>query len=264
MNGIETEANYETLLVAQDGGVAVITLNRAEAMNALNAKLLAELNTALDKCDADPEIGCVVLTGGEKAFAAGADIKEMKDKSFADAFNSDFIAPYDAIASHKKPLIAAVSGFALGGGMELAMICDIIIAADSAQFGQPEIQLGIMPGAGGTQRLTRAVGKAKAMDLCLTGRRIDAEEAERSGLVARVVPQAALMEETMKIASKIASFSQPAVAMIKKSINTSMATPLPEGIRQERHLFYSTFATEDQKEGMAAFTEKRKPDFKHR
>lgn len=264
MNGVEADTACETLLVAQEGGVAVITLNRPEAMNALNAQLLTELNAVLDRCDADPSVGCVVLTGDEKAFAAGADIKEMKDKSFTDAFSSDFIAPYDRVGSHKKPLIAAVSGVALGGGMELAMICDLIIAAEGAQFAQPEVSLGIMPGAGGTQRLTRAVGKAKAMDLCLTGRRMSAEEAERSGLVARVVPQAALMEETMKMATRIAGYSQQAVAMIKQSINTSMATSLPEGVRQERHLFYSTFATEDQKEGMAAFTEKRKPGFKHR
>jgi enoyl-CoA hydratase len=255
---------YETLVITLHGRVALIVLNRPQALNALNAALLAELNRALDQCDEDADIGCVVLTGSEKAFAAGADIKEMQDKSFAEAFGSDFLAPYDRIARHKKPLIAAVAGFALGGGMELAMLCDMIIAAESAQFGQPEITLGIMPGAGGTQRLARAVGKAKAMDLCMTGRRMDAAEAERSGLVARVVPSEALIDESLKIATKIADFSGPALAMIKQSINAAFAMPLPQGVQFERALFYSTFATDDQKEGMTAFVEKRKPDFKHR
>ncbi|MEG6508407.1 enoyl-CoA hydratase [Methyloligella sp. 2.7D] len=255
---------FQTLKVEITGRVALLTLNRPDAMNALNALLLKELNEALDVFDADPGIGCVVVTGSEKAFAAGADIKEMKDKTYASAYASDFIAPYDQIAAHKKPLIAAVSGFALGGGMELAMLCDMIIASETAQFGQPEITLGIMPGAGGTQRLSRAVGKAKAMDLCLTGRRMDAAEAERAGLVARVVPPEMLIETAMEIGAKIASFSGPVTEMIKGSINTAFATPLAEGVRQERQLFYATFATEDQKEGMSAFLEKRKPDFKHR
>jgi enoyl-CoA hydratase len=256
--------SFETLVITQHDRVALIVLNRPQALNALNAQLVAELNMALDEIDADPGIGCTVLTGSEKAFAAGADIKEMKDKSFADAYQSDFIAPYDRIAAHKKPLIAAVAGFALGGGMELSMLCDMIIAAENAQFGQPEITLGIMPGAGGTQRLTRAVGKAKAMDLCLTGRRMDAAEAERSGLVARVVPAESLIEESLKIAAKIASFSGIATELIKQSINAAFATPLSEGVRYERSLFYATFATEDQTEGMSAFVEKRPAVFKHR
>lgn len=254
---------FETLLVSKQDRVCLIRLNRPDQLNALNAQLLSELNLVLDGCDADPGIGSVVLTGNDKTFAAGADIREMKDKSFGDAFGSDFLAPYDAIARHKKPLIAAVSGFALGGGMELAMLCDMIIAANTAQFGQPEIGLGIMPGAGGTQRLARAVGKAKAMDICLTGRRMDANEAECSGLVARVVPAEKLIDETVAIATKIAGSSAIAIRMIKQAINSAFEGGLGEGVRHERHLFYSLFATNDQTEGMSAFLEKRKPDFKH-
>jgi enoyl-CoA hydratase len=255
---------YETILLTNKGKVGWITLNRPHALNALNALLISELNRALDKFEADPAIGAIVITGNEKAFAAGVDIKEMHKKTFVEAYGSDFIAPFDRISHCRKPIIAAVSGYALGGGCELAMSCDIILAAETASFGQPEINLGIMPGAGGTQRLTRAVGKAKAMELCLTGRRIDAEEAERSGLVSRVVPAAELEDEALKVATKIANLSQHAVMMIKEAINRGFATTLAEGMRFERGQFYSLFATEDQKEGMAAFIEKRKPEFKNR
>jgi enoyl-CoA hydratase len=255
---------YETLLVANKGKVGVITLNRPHALNALNALLISELNRALDRFEADPAIGCIVITGSEKAFAAGVDIKEMQAKTFVEAYGSDFLAPFDRIGHCRKPIIAAVAGYALGGGCELAMSCDIIIAADNAAFGQPEITLGIMPGAGGTQRLTRAAGKAKAMDLCLTGRRMYAEEAERSGLVSRVVPADCLLDEAMNVADKIANLSQHAVMMIKEAINRGFATTLAEGTRFERGQFYSLFATEDQKEGMAAFIEKRSPMFTNR
>jgi enoyl-CoA hydratase len=255
---------YETLIVTTKGKVGWITLNRPHALNALNALLISELNRVLDKFEADPEIGAIVITGNEKAFAAGVDIKEMHKKTFVEAYGSDFIAPFDRISHCRKPIIAAVSGYALGGGCELAMSCDIILAAETASFGQPEINLGIMPGAGGTQRLTRAIGKAKAMELCLTGRRIDAEEAERSGLVSRIVPAAELEDEALKVATKIATLSQHAVMMIKEAINRGFATTLAEGMRFERGQFYSLFATEDQKEGMAAFIEKRKPVFTNR
>jgi enoyl-CoA hydratase len=255
---------YETILVEARGKVGLITLNRPEALNALNTKLIRELNRALDAFEADPAIGCIVITGNEKAFAAGVDIKEMHTKTFVEAYGSDFVAPFDRIGHCRKPVIAAVGGYALGGGCELAMSCDIIIAADNAVFGQPEINLGIMPGAGGTQRLPRSIGKAKAMDLCLTGRRMYAEEAERSGLVSRVVPADVLMNEAMNIAEKIAGLSQHAVMMIKEAINRGFATSLAEGMRFERGQFYSLFATEDQKEGMAAFIEKRQPAFKNR
>jgi enoyl-CoA hydratase len=255
---------YETIIVNTKGKVGLITLHRPHALNALNTLLISELNRALDRFETDPAIGCIVITGDEKAFAAGVDIKEMHKKTFVEAYGSDFIAPFDRISHCRKPIIAAVAGYALGGGCELAMSCDIILAADNASFGQPEINLGIMPGAGGTQRLTRAVGKAKAMEMCLTGRRIDAEEAERSGLVSRIVPAAELMVEAMKVADKIASLSQHAVMMIKEAINRGFATTLAEGTRFERGQFYSLFATEDQKEGMAAFIEKRKPVFTNR
>ncbi len=255
---------YETLLVTNKGKVGVITLNRPHALNALNALLISELNRALDRFEADPAIGCIVITGSEKAFAAGVDIKEMQAKTFVEAYGSDFLAPFDRIGHCRKPIIAAVAGYALGGGCELAMSCDIIIAADNAAFGQPEITLGIIPGAGGTQRLTRAAGKAKAMDLCLTGRRMYAEEAERSGLVSRVVPADCLLDEAMNVADKIANLSQHAVMMIKEAINRGFATTLAEGTRFERGQFYSLFATEDQKEGMAAFIEKRAPVFTNR
>jgi enoyl-CoA hydratase len=255
---------FETIIVSARDKVGWIKLNRPQALNALNTLLISELNRALDKFEVDPEIGAIVITGNEKAFAAGVDIKEMHKKTFVEAYGSDFLAPFDRIGHCRKPIIAAVSGYALGGGCELAMACDIILAADNASFGQPEINLGIMPGAGGTQRLTRAIGKAKAMELCLTGRRMDAEEAERSGLVSRVVPAAELEDEALKVAAKIANLSQHAVMMIKEAINRGFATTLAEGTRFERGQFYSLFATEDQKEGMAAFIEKRKPVFRNR
>ncbi len=255
---------YETILVSTKGKVGLITLNRPHALNALNTDLISELNRALKAFEADPTIGCIVITGNEKAFAAGVDIKEMHQKTFVEAYGSDFLAPFDKISQCRKPIIAAVAGYALGGGCELAMACDIILAADNAVFGQPEITLGIMPGNGGTQRLTRAVGKAKAMELCLTGRRINAEEAERSNLVSRVVPAAELLDEAVKVADKIANLSQHAVMMIKEAINRGFATTLAEGTRFERGQFYSLFATEDQKEGMAAFIEKRKPVFRNK
>lgn len=255
---------YETLIVKRQGKVGLITLNRPQALNALNALLIGELNRALKTFDTDPAIGCIVITGNEKAFAAGVDIKEMHTKTFVEAYGSDFLAPFDRIGETRKPIIAAVAGYALGGGCELAMSCDIILAGDNAVFGQPEINLGIMPGAGGTQRLTRAVGKAKAMELCLTGRMMKAEEAESANLVSRIVPADELLEEAMKVADKIANLSQHAVMMIKEAINRGFATTLAEGTRFERGQFYSLFATEDQKEGMAAFIDKRKPDFKNR
>lgn len=255
---------YETLIVTTEGKVGLIMLNRPEALNALNALLIRELNTALEDFETDPNIGAIVITGNDKAFAAGVDIKEMHTKTFVEAYGSDFLAPFDKIGTIRKPIIAAVGGYALGGGCELAMSCDIIIAADNAVFGQPEINLGIMPGAGGTQRLARAVGKAKAMELCLTGRQMRAEEAERANLVSRIVPAAELLDEAMKVATKIAGLSQHAVMMIKEAIDRGFATTLAEGTRFERGQFYSLFATEDQKEGMAAFIDKRKPQFKNR
>jgi enoyl-CoA hydratase len=256
--------SYETIETETHGRVALIRLNRPQALNALNAKLISELDCALAGFEADEGIGCVVITGSEKAFAAGADIKEMAGKTFAEAFLSDFIGRWDTVARARKPIIAAVAGFALGGGCEVAMMCDFIIAADTAQFGQPEIKLGVIPGAGGTQRLTRAIGKAKAMDLVLTGRMMGAEEAERSGLVARVVPAADLLAEALKAGAAIAAMSLPAALMAKDAVNAAFETTLTEGVRYERRLFYSLFATEDQKEGMAAFAEKRKAAFRHR
>jgi enoyl-CoA hydratase len=252
---------YENIIVETRGRVGVIKLNRPQALNALNVKLIGELIAAIDAFEADRNIGCLLITGSEKAFAAGADIKEMADKSFLDAFFNDFCAAWDRAAHARKPVIAAVAGFALGGGCELAMQCDFIIAADNAKFGQPEIKLGVIPGIGGTQRLTRAVGKAKAMDLCLTGRMMDAQEAERSGLVARVVPAASLMDEAMKAAETIASMSLPSVMLAKESIDRAFETTLAEGCRFERRVFHSLFATKDQKEGMAAFIEKRPAKF---
>jgi enoyl-CoA hydratase len=256
--------SYETIETETHGRVALVRLNRPQALNALNAKLISELDCALAGFEADTDIGCVVITGSEKAFAAGADIKEMAGKSFADAFLSDFIGRWDTVARARKPIIAAVAGFALGGGCEVAMMCDFIIAADTAQFAQPEIKLGVIPGAGGTQRLTRAIGKAKAMDLVLTGRMMGAEEAERSGLVARVVPAADLIAEALKAGAAIAAMSLPATLMAKDAVNAAFETTLTEGVRYERRLFYSLFATEDQKEGMGAFAEKRKANFRHR
>ena len=255
---------YECIKVETRGGVGLVTLDRPKALNALNATLMAELLDAVQAFDADAKIGAMVITGSEKAFAAGADIKEMQSLDFVGAYMSDFIGGWDKVGTVRKPMIAAVAGYALGGGCELAMMCDFIIAADTAKFGQPEITLGTIPGMGGTQRLTRAVGKAKAMDLCLTGRMMDADEAERSGLVARVVPATELIETAIKAAEKIAGFSQPSVIMAKESVNRSYELTLAEGIRFERRLFHSLFATEDQKEGMTAFAEKRQAQFKNR
>jgi enoyl-CoA hydratase len=256
--------SYETILAETRGRVGLITLNRPKALNALNSQVLAEIIAAAQAFDADPAIGAIVITGSEKAFAAGADIKEMQPKSFIDAYMEDFFAGWEMLTRIRKPLIAAVAGYALGGGCELAMMCDFIIAAENAKFGQPEITLGVMPGMGGSQRLTRFVGKAKAMDMCLTGRMMDAAEAERSGLVSRVVPVAKLLEETLKAAEKIAGFSLPAVMMAKEAVNRSYETTLSEGLRFERRVFHSMFALEDQKEGMAAFSEKRPAGFRNR
>ncbi len=255
---------YQNLIVETRGKVGIIRLNRPQALNALNAALMTELAGAIDGFESDPLIACMIITGSEKAFAAGADIKEMAGKSYMDAFFGDFCAAWDHAARARKPVIAAVAGFALGGGCELAMQCDFIIAADNAKFGQPEIKLGVIPGIGGTQRLTRAVGKAKAMDLILTGRMMDAAEAERSGLAARVVPLASLMEEAVKAAETMAAMSLPSLLIAKEAVNRAFETSLAEGIRFERRVFHSLFATEDQKEGMAAFVEKRAPDFKNR
>ena len=253
--------DYETILTAVEGRVAVITLNRPQALNALNVQIITDINHALDGFDKDPEIGCIIITGSAKAFAAGADIKEMAKHSYPDTYLDDFLSSWDRIGARRKPLIAAVAGFALGGGCELAMMCDFIIAADNAKFGQPEIKLGVMPGSGGTQRLTRFVGKSKAMDMCLTGRMMDAQEAERSGLVSRVVPAADLLADAMQTARTIASMSLPIAMMTKETVNRAYDTTMAEGIRFERRVFHSMFATHDQKEGMAAFVEKRKPAF---
>jgi enoyl-CoA hydratase len=255
---------YQNLIVETRHKVGIIRLNRPHALNALNAALMTELAGAIDGFETDPLVACIILTGSDKAFAAGADIKEMAGKSYMDAFFGEFTGEWDHAARARKPIIAAVAGFALGGGCELAMQCDVIIAADNAKFGQPEIKLGVIPGIGGTQRLARAVGKAKAMDLILTGRMMDAAEAERSGLVARVVPLANLMDEAVKAAETIAAMSLPALMLAKESVNRAFETSLTEGIRFERRLFHSLFATEDQKEGMAAFVEKRAADFKNR
>jgi enoyl-CoA hydratase len=257
--------SYENLLLDMHGKVALITLNRPQALNALSPALTAELSALLDVLEADDGVAALVLTGSDKAFAAGADIKAMKDWSYMDVYKSDFItASWERLASFRKPSIAAVAGYALGGGCELAMMCDFIIAADSAKFGQPEITLGTIPGAGGTQRLTRFIGKAKAMDMVLTGRLMDAQEAERCGLVSRLVPADKLIEEALAAAAKIAQMSAPIAMMAKESVNRAFETGLAEGIRFERRLFHSTFATEDRQEGMAAFVEKRKPSFKNR
>jgi enoyl-CoA hydratase len=256
--------SYENIIVETRGRVGLIRLNRPAALNALNSALLRELGAAVDAFDADNKIGCMVITGSDKAFAAGADIKEMADKTFIEAFLGNLAATWDRVAHVRKPVIAAVAGFALGGGCELAMECDLIIAADNAKFGQPEIKLGIIPGIGGTQRLPRAVGKAKAMDLILTGRIMDAQEAERAGLVARIVPLQSLLDEALKVAETIASMSLPSVLAAKEAINRAFETSLAEGVRFERRLFHSLFATHDQKEGMAAFIEKRPAKFEHR
>jgi enoyl-CoA hydratase len=256
--------SYETIIVETRGQVGLIRLNRPQALNALNRALAQELGAAIDAFEADAGIGCMVITGSERAFAAGADIKEMADKTFAEAFLGDFAASWDRAATARKPIIAAVAGFALGGGCELAMQCDLIIAADNAKFGQPEIKLGVIPGIGGTQRFTRAVGKAKAMDIVLTGRMMDAEEAERAGLVARIVPLASLLDEALKVAETIASMSLPSVLAGKEAVNRAFETTLAEGIRFERRVFHALFATADQKEGMAAFIAKRPPKFENR
>jgi len=256
--------SYEAIIVETHGRVGLIRLNRPQALNALNPAIRTELLAAAEAFDGDPAIGCIVITGSDKAFAAGADIKEMADQSYIDVFLSDYAAAYERLTRVRKPIVAAVAGFALGGGCEVAMMCDVIIAADTAKFGQPEIKLGVIPGMGGTQRLTHAIGKAKAMDLVLTGRMMDAAEAERSGLVSRVVPAANLMEEAMKVAETIASMSLPAVLSAKEAINRSFEAPLAEGLRFERRVFHALFATEDQKEGMAAFIAKRPAKFKNK
>ena len=243
--------------------VMVITLNRPEALNALSRDLISHLNQALDEAEVDPEIGAIVLMGNEKAFAAGADIREMKDLLFADVYENDFVEAWERLARCRKPIIAAVSGYALGGGCELVMMCDIILADDTARFGQPEISLGTIPGGGGTQRLTQLIGKAKAMEMCLTGRLMDAVEAERCGLVTRVVPKDRLKVEAITVAKKIATFSQPIVQMVKEAIRASENMPLDQGIRFERRLFQATFSLKDRQEGMKAFLEKRKAVFKH-
>ncbi len=256
--------SYETILVSREDRVGTITLNRPQALNALNSQVMAEVTTAAAEFDADPGIGAIIITGSAKAFAAGADIKEMASLSFSEVFEADFFAAWGRLAAVRTPLIAAVSGWALGGGCELAMMCDILIAADTAKFGQPEITLGVLPGMGGSQRLTRAIGKAKAMDMILTGRNMDAAEAERSGLVSRVVPADSLLEEANTVAAKIASMSRPASRMAKEAVNRAFESTLTEGLLYERRLFHSAFATDDQTEGMAAFTEKRPPVFTHR
>ena len=255
---------YETIIVETRGKVGLITLNRPKALNALNSQVLADLLAALKAFDADQRIGAVVLTGSEKAFAAGADIKEMQSKTYVDMYLENLFAGWEEFAGIRKPIIAAVAGYALGGGCEMAMMCDFIIAADTAKFGQPEITLGVMPGMGGSQRLSRFVGKSKAMDMVLTGRMMDAAEAERCGLVSRVVPAADLIEEAVKAAAKIADFSLPAVLMAKEAVNRSYETTLAEGLRFERRMFHSMFALDDQKEGMAAFSEKRAATFRNR
>jgi len=256
---------YENILVETRGTVGLITLNRPKALNALNGALVDEVERALDGFESDDVIGCIVITGSEKAFAAGADIKEMQPKGYMDVYREDFITRnWERVARCRKPVIAAVAGFALGGGCELAMMCDFILAADNARFGQPEIKLGVIPGAGGTQRLTRFVGKSKAMEMCLTGRMMDASEAERAGLVSRIVPLADLLPEAIKVATQIAELSRPSVMICKESVNRAYETTLAEGVRFERRLFHSLFATEDKTEGMSAFAEKRAPKFKHR
>jgi enoyl-CoA hydratase len=255
---------HENIIVETDAGVGIVRLNRPKALNALNDALIGEMNAALDAFEADDAIGCILLTGSEKAFAAGADIKQMAEQHFSDLYARDPFSNLERVPRCRKPLIAAVAGYALGGGCELAMMCDFIIAADNAKFGQPEISLGVMPAWGGSQRLTRSVGKAKAMDLCLTGRMMDAGEAERCGLVARVVAADKLMEEALAAAKKIAAFGRLSTIANKEAVNAAFETPLNEGLKFERRLFYSLFATEDQKEGMAAFIAKRPPEFKHR
>jgi len=259
------DRGYRNVLVERRGAVGIVTLSRPQALNALNAALVAELAAAIEDLEHDDAIGAIVLTGNDKAFAAGADVKEMAAKTYPETYLEDFITTgWERVAQCRKPVVAAVAGFALGGGCEIAMMCDIVVAADTARFGQPEITLGTIPGAGGTQRLARFVGKAKAMDLCLTGRMMDASEAERAGLVSRIVPAADLVTEAVKIAERISEMSRPIAMMVKESVNRAYETTLAEGVRFERRVFHATFATEDRKEGMAAFIEKRKPAFRNR
>jgi enoyl-CoA hydratase len=253
--------SYETILLETHGRVGLITLNRPQALNALNAQIVRELNQALDGFEADSNIGCIVLTGSKKAFAAGADIKEMAELTYPQIYIDDLFSDSDRVANRRKPIIAAVNGFALGGGCELALMCDFILAGDNARFGQPEINLGVLPGMGGTQRLTRAVGKAKAMEMCLSGRLIDAVEAERCGIVARIVPSDELLDEALKVAALIAKKSLPIAMMVKESVNRAFEVSLAEGVRFERRVFHAAFATQDQKEGMAAFIAKREAEF---
>ncbi|MEV5596681.1 enoyl-CoA hydratase [Streptomyces sp. NPDC052496] len=254
---------YETILVERTGRTALLTLNRPEALNALNRQLMTEVVAATEELDRDPDIGCIIITGSAKAFAAGADIKEMRPRSYMDMYLSDWFTAWDRLGALRTPTIAAVAGHALGGGCELAMLCDILLAADTAVFGQPEIKLGVIPGIGGSQRLTRAIGKAKAMDLCLTGRTMNATEAERSGLVSRVVPATDLLTEAHTVADQVAAMSAPVTMMAKEAVNRAFETTLTEGVRFERRLFHAVFATEDQKEGMTAFVEKRGAEFRH-
>jgi len=256
--------SYETILVDREERVGIITLNRPQALNALNTQVMNEVTTAAAELDADPGIGAIIVTGNAKAFAAGADIKEMATLSFSEVFDADFFAAWSRLAAVRTPTIAAVAGYALGGGCELAMMCDLLIAADTAKFGQPEIKLGVLPGMGGSQRLTRAIGKAKAMDLILTGRTIDAAEAERSGLVSRVVPADDLLTEAKAVATTISQMSRSAARMAKEAVNRAFESTLTEGLLYERRLFHSAFATDDQTEGMAAFSEKRPANFTHR
>jgi enoyl-CoA hydratase len=255
---------YENIISETRDAVGIITLNRPKVLNALNAQLIDELNQALSTFQEDPAIGCVIIAGSDKAFAAGADIHEMKDKSFTDVYLGNFLANWDRISEFRKPMIAAVSGYCLGGGCELALMCDFIIASDTAKFGQPEITLGVIPGAGATQKLARFIGKAKAMDMILTGRLMEAAEAQSSGLVSRIVTADRLLEEALETATKIAAFSQPISMMAKEAVNRAFETSLAEGLRFERRLIHSMFALEDQKEGMSAFVEKRKPVFKNK
>jgi enoyl-CoA hydratase len=256
--------SYETILAETRDRVGLITLNRPKALNALNLQLMNEVLEAVTAYDRDPGIGCVLITGSDRAFAAGADIKEMQPNDYMDVYLEDWFAAWDRLGRIRKPTVAAVAGYALGGGCELAMLCDIVLAADTAVFGQPEIKLGVIPGIGGSQRLTRAVGKAKAMEMCLTGRTMDAAEAERAGLVSRVIPAADLLTEALSVARTVAGMSTPIAMMAKEAVNRAFETTLAEGVRFERRLFHATFATADQKEGMAAFTEKRRPSFVNR
>ena len=259
------ERTYQNILIERRGAVGIATLNRPQALNALNAALIGELAAAIDEFEHDDAIGAIVLTGNDKAFAAGADVKEMAGKTYPETYLDDFITDgWERVAQCRKPVVAAVAGFALGGGCEIAMMCDIVVAADNARFGQPEITLGTIPGAGGTQRLARFVGKAKAMDLCLTGRMMDAAEAERAGLVSRIVPAADLLTEAVKVAERISEMSRPIAMMVKELVNRAYETTLAEGVRFERRVFHATFATEDRREGMAAFIAKRKPAFRNR